>query len=113
MLFSASLLHAQTNQIKGTVVDAKTKAPIPGATIKVLGTSNASSTDVKGAFQINVDDKNRILNISTVGYENKTVTLGPGETTVTVSLDEQTQQLESVVVTALGISRAQKSLTYS
>jgi len=60
MLFSASLLHAQTNQIKGTVVDAKTKAPIPGATIKVLGTSNASSTDVKGAFQINVDDKNRI-----------------------------------------------------
>ncbi|QRQ60752.1 SusC/RagA family TonB-linked outer membrane protein [Sphingobacterium multivorum] len=113
MLFSASLLHAQTNQIKGTVVDAKTKAPIPGATIKVLGTSNASSTDVKVAFQINVDDKNRILNISTVGYENKTVTLGPGETTVTVSLDEQTQQLESVVVTALGISRAQKSLTYS
>jgi len=113
MLFSASLLHAQTNQIKGTVVDAKTKAPIPGATIKVLGTSNASSTDVKGAFQINVDDKNRILNISTVGYENKTVTLGPGETTVTVSLEEQTQQLESVVVTALGISRAQKSLTYS
>lgn len=113
ILFSASLLHAQTNQIKGTVVDAKTKAPIPGATIKVLGTSNASSTDVKGAFQINVDDKNRILNISTVGYENKTVTLGPGETTVTVSLDEQTQQLESVVVTALGISRAQKSLTYS
>jgi TonB-linked SusC/RagA family outer membrane protein len=113
MLFSASLLHAQTNQIKGTVVDAKTKAPIAGATIKVLGTSNASSTDVKGAFQINVDDKNRILNISTVGYENKTVTLGPGETTVTVSLEEQTQQLESVVVTALGISRAQKSLTYS
>ena len=113
ILFSASLLHAQTNQIKGTVVDAKTKAPIPGATIKVLGTSNASSTDVKVAFQINVDDKNRILNISTVGYENKTVTLGPGETTVTVSLDEQTQQLESVVVTALGISRAQKSLTYS
>lgn len=113
MLFSASLLHAQTNQVKGTVVDAKTKAPIPGATIKVLGTSNASSTDVKGAFQINVDDKNRILNISTVGYENKTVTLGPGETTVTVSLEEQTQQLESVVVTALGISRAQKSLTYS
>ncbi|MGB3108002.1 SusC/RagA family TonB-linked outer membrane protein [Sphingobacterium siyangense] len=113
MLFSASLLHAQTNQVKGTVVDAKTKAPIPGATIKVLGTSNASSTDGKGAFQINVDDKNRILNISTVGYENKTVTLGPGETTVTVSLEEQTQQLESVVVTALGISRAQKSLTYS
>lgn len=113
MLFSASLLHAQTNQVKGTVVDAKTKAPIPGATIKVLGTSNASSTDVKGAFQINVDDKNRVLNISTIGYENKTVTLGPGETTVTVSLDEQTQQLESVVVTALGISRAQKSLTYS
>jgi len=113
ILFSASLLHAQTSQVKGTVVDAKTKAPIPGATIKVLGTSNASSTDVKGAFQINVDDKNRILNISTVGYENKTVTLGPGETTVTVSLDEQTQQLESVVVTALGISRAQKSLTYS
>lgn len=113
MLFSASLLHAQSNQVKGTVVDAKTKAPLVGATIKVLGTSTASSTDSKGAFQINVDDKNRILNISTIGYENKTVTLGPGETTVTVSLDEQTQQLESVVVTALGISRAQKSLTYS
>jgi len=113
MLFSASLLHAQSNQVKGTVVDAKTKTPLVGATIKVLGTSTASSTDSKGTFQINVDDKNRVLNISTVGYENKTVTLGPGETTVTVSLDEQTQQLESVVVTALGISRAQKSLTYS
>ncbi len=113
ILFSASLLHAQSNQVKGTVVDAKTKAPLVGATIKVLGTSTASSTDSKGSFQINVDDKNRILNISTIGYENKTVTLGPGETTVTVSLDEQTQQLESVVVTALGISRAQKSLTYS
>lgn len=113
MLFSASLLHAQSNQIKGTVVDAKTKTPIAGATIKVLGTSTASSTDAKGTFQINVDDKNRVLNISTIGYENKTVTLAPGETTITVALDEQTQQLESVVVTALGISRAQKSLTYS
>ncbi|MDF2475699.1 MAG: SusC/RagA family TonB-linked outer membrane protein [Sphingobacterium sp.] len=113
MLFSASLLHAQSSQVKGTVVDAKTKAPLVGATIKVLGTSTASSTDSKGAFQINVDDKNRVLNISTIGYENKTVTLGPGETTVTVSMDEQTRQLESVVVTALGISRAQKSLTYS
>ncbi|MDM1293795.1 SusC/RagA family TonB-linked outer membrane protein [Sphingobacterium sp. N143] len=113
MLFSATLLHAQSNQIKGTVVDAKTKAPIAGATIKVLGTATASSTDAKGTFQINVDDKNRVLNISTIGYENKTITLAPGETTLTVSLDEQTQQLESVVVTALGISREQKSLTYS
>ncbi|MCS4224918.1 SusC/RagA family TonB-linked outer membrane protein [Sphingobacterium sp. BIGb0165] len=113
MLFSASLLHAQSSQVKGTVVDAKSKTPLVGATIKVLGTSTASSTDSKGTFQINVDDKNRVLNISTIGYENKTVTLGPGETTVTISLDEQTQQLESVVVTALGISRAQKSLTYS
>ncbi|MEI2270752.1 SusC/RagA family TonB-linked outer membrane protein [Sphingobacterium sp. ML3W] len=113
MLFSASLLHAQSSQVKGTVVDAKSKTPLVGATIKVLGTSTASSTDSKGTFQINVDDKNRVLNISTIGYENKTITLGPGETTVTISLDEQTQQLESVVVTALGISRAQKSLTYS
>lgn len=113
MLFSVSLLHAQNNQVKGTIVDNQSKSPIAGATIKVLGTSTARSSDASGIFQINVDDKNRILSISVVGYETKTITLAPNETTVTVSLVQQTQQLESVVVTALGISRTQKSLTYS
>lgn len=94
-------------------MDSQSKAAIAGATIKVLGTSKASSTDANGVFQINVDDKNRILSISVIGYETKTVTLGPNETTINVSLVPQTQQLESVVVTALGISRSQKSLTYS
>lgn len=113
MLFSASLLLAQNTQVKGTIVDGQSNSPIAGATIKVLGTSKASSSDASGVFQVNVDDKNRILSISVIGYETKTVTLAPNETTVTVSLVPQTQQLESVVVTALGISRAQKSLTYS
>jgi len=113
MLFSASLLHAQSNDVKGTIVDSQSKSPIAGATIKVLGTSKASSSSANGAFQINVDDKNRILSISVIGYETKTITLAPNETNLTVSLVSQTQQLESVVVTALGINRSQKSLTYS
>lgn len=113
MLFSASLLLAQNTQVKGTIVDGQSNSPIAGATIKVLGTSKASSSNASGVFQVNVDDKNRILSISVVGYETKTVTLAPNETTLTISLVPQTQQLESVVVTALGISRAQKSLTYS
>lgn len=71
MLFSASLLLAQNTQVKGTIVDGQSNSPIAGATIKVLGTSKASSSDASGVFQVNVDDKNRILSIVLLGMKPK------------------------------------------
>lgn len=72
ILFFFLLLHsftafAQTGTVTGTVVDATTAEPIPGATVAVKGTTTATATDATGKFSINVPANGRLV-ISGVGY---------------------------------------------
>ena len=99
----------QSETATGTVVDAM--GPVIGASVVVKGTTNGTITDFDGNFSIPNVKKGTVLEISFVGYTTKEVTWNGAALNVT--LEEDTQQLEEVVVTALGIKREKKALGYA
>ncbi len=109
LLFFALTLSAYAQQISGTVSD-ENGVPLPGATVVVEGTSTGVSTDFDGNYSIDASQGD-ILVFSYVGYQSQSVSVG-ASSTVDVSL-EPDSLLDEVVVTALGLTRAKKSLGYS
>ncbi|AXP81468.1 Ferrienterobactin receptor precursor [Mariniflexile rhizosphaerae] len=103
--------NAQTT-VTGTITDASSGIPLPGASIVVKGTTNGVSSDFDGNYSIEVSANASTLVVSYVGYSTKEVEL-TGATTINITLSEDTETLGEVVVTALGIKREKKSLTYS
>lgn len=95
--------------ISGTVVDAKSE-PLIGASVLIQGTSSGTVTDVNGAFQLNVPEGS-VLVISYTGYVTRTVELGASNT-VSVVLESDQKVLDEVIVTAMGITRSERSLSY-
>ncbi len=96
--------------IRGKVVDAKGET-LPGVSVRVKGTAVGTTTDAQGNFILNAPD-NGILVFSYIGYVSQEVPVN-GRSSVNVTLVEDSQMLGEVVVTALGIERASKSLTYA
>jgi TonB-linked SusC/RagA family outer membrane protein len=107
------LVSAQTRQIHGKINSANDQTGISGATVSVKGTSQATSTDANGAFTLNVPEGRVTLVLSSVGFAEREVAVNPSETTVSFDLTPTSQQLNEVVVTALGITRTKKNLNYS
>ncbi|GEO05138.1 SusC/RagA family TonB-linked outer membrane protein [Adhaeribacter aerolatus] len=97
--------------VKGRVVDQKGESLI-GVSVLVKGTSRGTATDVSGRFEIAVEDVGATLIFSYVGYVRKEIEVG-NQTDITVTLENDTQVLSEVVVTALGIKREKKALGYS
>ena len=94
----------------GTVTDSKGE-PLIGVSILVKGTSNGTITDMDGNFKIQAA-KGDVLEVSYIGYASQTITLANAQP-IKVTLGEDTQVLDEVVVTALGIKRATKALSYN
>ena len=88
--------------------------PIIGAAVVVKGTTVGTSTDAEGNFTLSVPApaSTAVLEINFLGYEPVTITVG-NRTSFTVTLREAASEIESVVVTALGIKREQKALSYN
>ena len=97
--------------ISGVVTDENGEG-FPGVNIIVKGTSMGTTTDVNGRYALDVEDQNAILVFSFVGYNEQEIALG-GRTVLDVQMQPNLQALDEVVVTALGIERAQKSLGYA
>ena len=110
LILYSVLTFAQTREVTGTVTNA-TGQPIPLATIKVKGARSGTSADQNGAFSIKVAP-NATLIISAIGYESKEVSAG-SKTTVSIQLGQDNKSMSEVVVTALGISRDKKAISYS
>ncbi|MBK6264104.1 SusC/RagA family TonB-linked outer membrane protein [Marivirga sp. S37H4] len=87
--------------------------PIPGATVNELGTDNFALSNSKGFFQLTSSSKNLTLEIRSLGYSTKRLEIKNGELPATISLEESTEQLAEVVVTALGIEREKQSMASS
>ena len=107
-MFLCIVAFGQT--ITGTVSDVS-GTPLPGVTIVVSGTNIGATTDFDGNYSINASS-GQVLRFSYIGMKLKDVTVG-SETTVDVVLEEDSTQLDEVVVTAFGIERKEKSLGYS
>ena len=97
--------------VTGKVVD-DTGEPIIGATVMQKGTKHGTSTDIDGNFSLATTGKNPTLVVRFVGCDPKEIKATPGQP-VNVTLAQSGVQLDDVVVTALGISREQKSLGYA
>lgn len=110
LFLGIGLATAQTRQITGTVISADDGEPIIGASVIVKGTTTGTVTDIDGNFSLSVPSSARTLVISYVGMIAQEVAVQP---TVNVRLQSDTQRLDEVVVTALGIRRDQKILGYA
>ena len=100
---------AQT-KVSGTVLSQDDGQPIIGAAVKVEGTSVGMLTDVNGRFSLTLPQGKTQITVSYLGFEPKTVTAKNG---MRVFLKSDATSLDEVVVTAMGISRQQKTLGYS
>lgn len=96
----------QTGKIKGTIIDSKTGEPVIGASVKVKGTKLAAVTDLNGEFELNTH-ANATLQISYVGFKETEVKASNG---MKISLEEDTEALEEVVVVGYGTQK-KESLT--
>lgn len=85
------------NKLSGTVVDNTTKQPIPGANLVVKGSKVSTSTDFSGAFQLSSVSKGDQIVVSFVGFKSQTV-IYSGQSSLTVLLQEQDNELKEVVV---------------
>ncbi|MDX1701890.1 MAG: TonB-dependent receptor plug domain-containing protein, partial [Melioribacteraceae bacterium] len=109
LAFVVQFSFAQERTVSGTVSD-NNGLPLPGATVLIQGTTTGTSTDFDGNYSIdaNVGD---VLKFSYVGYSSQSVLVEPsGGISVILQPDNE---LEEVVVTALGIRREEKALGYS
>ena len=103
--------YAQNRTVTGVVTDEGGE-PIVGATVLVEGTKLGTQTDIDGRFRIaNVPQSAQNLRVSYVGMTSQTVKIVPGEIKVVLGTDSEL--LDEVVVTAMGISRSEKTLGYS
>ncbi len=96
--------------VKGQVKDSRGET-LPGVSVRVKGTNIGATTDAQGNFNVN-SPANGVLVFSYVGYISQEVSLN-GRSEVNIVLLEDQQVLGEVVVTALGIERESKTLTYS
>ncbi|MFI2742115.1 SusC/RagA family TonB-linked outer membrane protein [Zhouia sp. PK063] len=110
-VLSTTMAIAQTKQISGTVTASGDGVPVPGVNVIIKGTSTGTSTDFDGKYSISAAQGETLV-FSAIGYTTKEVVIA-NETTINVILSEDTQQLDEVVVTSLGITRAKKSLGYA
>ncbi|MCE5224984.1 MAG: SusC/RagA family TonB-linked outer membrane protein [Porphyromonadaceae bacterium] len=101
------IISAQT-QVRGTVVD-EAGEPVIGATIQIKGTTQGTVTDVDGNFSLSAP-ANGTLVISYVGFQTQEM---PVSANPRIVLVQDTELLDEVVVTALGIRRERKALGYA
>ena len=99
--------------VSGKILDAA-GSPIVGASILVQGTTVGVSSDIDGTFtlQVPAPASDRSLEISFIGYTPVTVAVA-NRTYFEIRLEESASQIESVVVTALGIKRSEKAVAYN
>ena len=97
--------------VSGVITDADTGAPIPAITVVEEGTTNGTSADFDGNYTIDVPS-NATLRFSSIGYTTQSIAVN-GRTTINVVMQEDTEMLGEVVVTALGIKKETRALGYS
>ncbi|WP_437919604.1 SusC/RagA family TonB-linked outer membrane protein [Sphingobacterium sp. LRF_L2] len=103
------LRNDQEKTVRGTIVDAESKLPLAGVTLKLVGKSTATSTDANGFFEIKAT-VNDVIEVNFIGYQAARVTVLSTTNNVNIDLQPDNSNLEEVVVTGYGAQR-RKDLT--
>lgn len=114
MLFSLLIslqVFAQEKNITGTITTAGDGIPLPGVSVFVEGTNRGTQTDFDGLYSIEAFEGEN-LKVLFLGMKDVTVIIGDA-TLVNISMEEDSQALDEVIITALGIKKEKKALTYS
>ena len=109
-LMMGIVLFAQKKEITGKITETNGLS-LPGVSIMEKGTSNGTVSDSDGNYQIEVSE-NATLLFSFIGFTAKEIPL-EGNTLINVVLAEDLQEIDEVIVTALGISQEKKALGYT
>ncbi|GAA3989656.1 SusC/RagA family TonB-linked outer membrane protein [Mucilaginibacter dorajii] len=100
--------------IKGVIVDARNKEPMPGVVVRLVGTTYGTATDINGAYtlNLNVKDGTYTVMVTFTGYKpyTQTVTLNQNAVNLNVSLSEDALSLNEVVVTGTAVATSKKQL---
>jgi TonB-linked SusC/RagA family outer membrane protein len=112
LMLCVTQVFAQNRTITGTVTAKEDGLPIPGATVKVKGTSVGTQTNTAGKFTLSVPSGATIV-VSFVGTTTQQIVVG-NQTNINVALVASSSQLgEVVITTSLGIRHSEKELGYS
>jgi len=101
---------AQKTSIEGTVKTSKGES-LPGATIMIKGSTSGAITDVNGKFSVSAQAAD-VLVISFIGFETQEIAVG-AQSVINVTLNESGQQIEGIIVTALGIEKQKSTIGYA
>ena len=102
--FAGSRAVAQTRSVAGTVVDASGN-PVVGAAVVIEGTTKGTSTGLDGSFTLEGVKDDTHLTVSYIGYKTLTTPSLGSQTSLTITLEEDTQMLDDVVVIGYGVQR--------
>ena len=111
LLLSPPLLWGQNHSIKGQIVDAKSNEPLIGVNITVEGTSNGTISDVDGHFTLTATP-DAVLKISYIGYREILLKVADLKKDAIISLEEDSKQLEEVVVVGYGVQKKVTSVGF-
>ncbi len=111
LLLTGLLAQAQSRQISGTVTDATDGTPLIGVTVMIKGTTTGTTTDLDGRYELTVDQGD-VLVFRFIGMVSQEIEVADQQT-IDVALMQDVATLEQVVVTALGIKREERTLTYN
>lgn len=110
-IFCVAQVAAQNRTVTGVVTSDADNAPLAGVTVVVKGTQIGVTTDLQGRYRISAPAE-ATLEFSFIGMEKQDIPVG-NQSTINVTMRQAELALEQVVVTAMGIARAERSLGYS
>ena len=110
LLFCQTYVFAQNISVTGKVTDSD-NLPLPGVSVKVSGSNQGTSTDVNGNFTVSVASSASLV-FTYIGYTSRTVAVS-GRTALNVVLAADATALGEVIITALGITKDQRVLSYA
>lgn len=107
---SVGVATAQTMKVTGKIISTEDNEPVIGAAIVVKGTTIGTVSDYDGNFTIEVPNNAKTIFVSYVGMKTQEIAVSP---VMNITLQSDSQNLDEVVVTAMGLTREKKSLGYA
>ena len=112
LLFSLFAVAGFARTVTGTVTGASDGEPLIGVTIMIKGTTTGVDTDFDGNYSIEVPNDKAVLNFSYVGMKPQSITVG-NRSEINVVMQEDSEVLQEVVVTAMGQTQEKKKLNFA
>tara|TARA_R110002049_G_scaffold993_11_gene7254 strand:+ start:33328 stop:36399 length:3072 start_codon:yes stop_codon:yes gene_type:complete len=110
LMVSSVFMYAQKT-VTGTITD-NSGMPLPGVNLVIKGTTIGASTNFDGQYSINTQTASDVLVFSFIGFKNQEIAVG-NQSVINVTLQEDTEALSEVVITAQGIKKSKKALGYA